>query len=258
MKNGFIPLILFFAVVAPWGQVSAHHAMEYIEMESYSTARRGEFIFHLHYDYMVEDRNDPSTDHWEFTPGLSWGIRDRLMVDVHTHFAKFGKGLLIPDEQAGYEPAGPSPFMEALALALQYRLTESMPLDIAVAAVYEIPFERSEELLDGQQVVEGILILGRDFGEHRNVCLNLTFGKDGEEDVKGWALGAKTPLSEDPHGIAAGVEIIGSFDDFEESWSVLPGVYFPVGDDNLVFKSGLEFGKGMESMRLDATLMIRF
>ena len=36
------------------GSASAHHAMEYIEMESYTTARQGELVFHLHYDHMAD------------------------------------------------------------------------------------------------------------------------------------------------------------------------------------------------------------
>jgi hypothetical protein len=96
--------------------------MEYVELESYSTARRGEFVFHLHYDYMVDDKDNPKLDHWEFTPGLSYGITDRLMIDFHTHFAKFGAEHVVEDKRNLYEPLGPSPFMEAGALSLQYRL----------------------------------------------------------------------------------------------------------------------------------------
>ena len=46
-------------------------------------------------------------------------------------------------------------------------------------------------------------------------------------------------------------------EDFEESWSILPGVYFPLGE-NIIFKTGLEFGKDMDSMRANVTLMYRF
>ncbi|MBA7495465.1 hypothetical protein ES702_06052 [subsurface metagenome] len=236
----------------------AHHAMEYIEMESYTTAREGEFVFHLHYDYMVENKDCPGEDHWELTSGLSYGITDRLMVDIHTHFAKFGNALLVEEEQANYEPNGPSPFMEAVAFGLQCRVTENSPVDVAVACVYEVPFSRSKDLLDGEEVYEGILILGRDFRTHSNISLNLKYGKDGDETIKEWALGVKVPISDDPHGIAAGVEFLGCFEDFEDSWSILPGVYMPLGGENIIFKTGLEFGKGMESMRANTTLMYRF
>ena len=143
-------------------------------------------------------------------------------------------------------------------MAVQYRLMQDMPLDVALAGVFEAPYQRSKDLLDGQEVFEGLLIVSRDLGEHSNVCLNLKFGKDGDEDVKEWALGAKTPISEDPHGIAAGVEILGCFEEFEDSWSVLPGVYMPLGADNIILKSGLELGKDMGSSHANLTLMYRF
>jgi hypothetical protein len=240
------------------GDGMAHHAMEYIDMESYTTARKGEFNLHIHYDYMVEQKDNPRTDHWEFTPGLSYGLSGRLMADVHTHFAKFGNDLLVQDEQDRFAPTGPSPFLEAVAFSLQLRLTGNSPVDVAVAGVYELPFERSKTLLDGQEVFEGVIIASRDMGEHRNVCMNLTFGKDGDEDIKEWAIGAKLPVSPDPHGVAAGLEILGSFEEIEESYSILPGVYIPVSGENVILKSGLEFGKNLDSMRANVTFMYSF
>ena len=244
--------------------IFAHHAMEYIEMESYSTAKKSEFVFHLHYDYMVDDMNEPSLDHWEFTPGISYGITDRIMFDFHTHFAKFGAGHLVVDitapEYAQYAKLGPSPFMEAFAMSFQGRITESkqLPVDIAVVFKYEQPFKRSEELLGGQKVYEGTLILSRDFGEHSNICFNFNFGKDGEESIRSCSLGIKTPISLDPHGIAAGVEfLVGDYEKLDESWSILPGIYAPLAE-NITFKTGLEFGKDAKSMRANATLMYRF
>lgn len=231
----------------------AHHAMEYIEMESYSTARANESVFHLHYDYMVDEYDNPTQDHWEFTPGLSYGFTHHLMVDAHTHFAKFGTGhLLHPDN---YSPWGPSPFLEAIAFAVQYRFPEFWPVHVAIAGVYEEPFSRSRDLLDGQRVFEGILILSHDFGIHSNICGNIKFGEDGNETVSEWALGAKAPLSQDAHGIQAGVEFLG---DMTGNWSILPGVYLPLGQDNITLKSGLELGKNLESLRVNVTLMVRF
>lgn len=247
--------VQFFGGIAILMSISlAHHAMEYIEMESYSTTRSGEKVFHLHYDYMVDNYANPAEDHWEFTPGLSYGITNRLMVDAHTHFAKFGFDHLI-DQQSDYDPWGPTPFMEAMAFAVQYRFTEGSIVDVAVAGIYEEPFQRSRDLLDGQRVFEGILILSKNFTVHSNICANLKLGKDGNEAVKEWALGAKTPLSQDPHGVRAGVEILG---DTEGNWSLLPGVYLPVGAENIIFKTGLEFGSGMKSMRVNVTFMVRF
>ena len=58
----FLLVVILVIPVSLFG----HHAMEYIEMESYSTAMKGEFIFHLHFDYMVNDDSNPALDHWEY------------------------------------------------------------------------------------------------------------------------------------------------------------------------------------------------
>jgi hypothetical protein len=243
------------------GSAMAHHAMEYIEMESYSTAKRGESVLHLHYDYMVDDADNPDLDHWEFTPGISYGITDRMMLDVHTHFAGFGIDHIADEERAQYEPNGPSPFMEAVAGSVQYRVVEDWLLDIAVVGTIEVPFNRAETLLGSEDnVYAGMLIIGKDFGEHSNITLNLGYEEEGDESDTSWALGVKTPISADPHGIAAGIELMGSFEDTGDNWSILPGVYMPLGSRNITLKSGLEFGKadGADAMRANVTLMYRF
>ncbi len=254
-------LVMAVGIGLVGGVASAHHAMEYIEMESYSTAKRGERVLHLHYDYMADDRDNPDLDHWEFTPGLSYGITARLMADVHTHFAQFGPDHIVDSERQNFEPNGPSPFMEAVAASLQYRLVEDWLLDLAVVGTVEVPFSRAEKLLGSEDNVYAVLlIIGKTFGEHSNVTLNLGYEEEGEEDDISWALGVKTPLSADPHGIAAGVEVMGSFEDAADNWSVLPGVYMPLGADNVTLKSGLEFGEsdGADAMRANLTLMYRF
>ena len=243
------------------GAAYAHHAMEYIEMESYSTAKRGESVLHLHYDYMVDDRDNPHLDHWEFTPGVSYGITDRLMLDLHTHFAGFGIDHIVDKERGNYEPNGPSPFMEAAAGSLQYRVVEDGLVDIAVVGTIEIPFNRAEALLGSEDnVYAGMLIIGKDLGEHSNITLNLGYEKEGDASDTTWALGVKTPISADPHGIAAGIELMGSFENTDDNWSVIPGVYMPLGNQNITLKSGLEFGKadGADAMRANVTLMYKF
>jgi hypothetical protein len=243
------------------GDARAHHAMEYIEMESYTTARKGEFVFHLHYDYMVDNADSTKFDHWELTPGVSYGIVDRLMLDVHTHFAKFGAGLVVDDRQEEFDPIGPSPFMEAVAASVQFQVTKGGLIDIGAALTLEIPFSRAEEVLGSEDnVYAGLLILGKDLGEHSNITLNLGYETEGDVDETSWAIGAKTPISPDPHGIAAGLEVMGSFEDAGENWCVLPGVYMPLGARHVTLKTGLEFGKGdgADTVRANVTLMYRF
>lgn len=251
--------VLWIAVLT--SEASAHHAMEYIDMESYTTAREGEFVFHLHYDYMVDNAENPNEDHWEMTPGLSWGITDRLMFDAHTHFARFGSDHVVEEKREQYEPWGPSPFMEAAAVDLQYRLTEGHGIDIALVAEIEVPFERAKEVLGSEDnLYAGKLIAAKSFDGHRNVTLNIIYEVEGDEDAVFWAVGAKTPISGDEHGIAAGIEIQGNMEDPDENWSVLPGLYMPVGNPSIILKTGIQTGKegGNDILRAGVTMIYRF
>jgi hypothetical protein len=260
MRHVFVVTMILALLASMPQKAGAHHAMEYIELESYQTAKKGEHIFHLHYDYMVDDSGNPHLDHWELTPGISVGITDRLMFDIHTHFAKFGYDHLAEEDPA-YEPLGPSPFMEAVAGCLQFRLTEGWPLDFALAAGFELPFDRAKKLLGSEDYVySGALLFGRGFQEHGNVTFNLCYEAEGDEDAFMWGAGIKTPLTADSHGISAGVEIMGLFEDAGDNWSILPGVYFPLGTRNLILKTGIETGKsgGADIMRANLTLMCLF
>jgi hypothetical protein len=253
--------VAILAVIAAGMPAACHHAMEFIEMESYDVTRAGEFVFHLHYDYMVDNVSNPREDHWELTPGLSYGVIDKLMVDVHTHFAKFGPDLVVDDERASYEPQGPSPMLEAMAVSLQYPVTEGWAIDVGVVGTLEVPFRDAEKLLGSEHpVYQGTLILGKTFEGHSNITVNLGYEREGEEDAASWALGLKRPISEDPHGIAAGVEVMGAAEEVGDNWSVLPGVYMPLGAPNVILKTGLEFGKGdgASTRRANVTLMYQF
>ncbi|MEA3285749.1 MAG: hypothetical protein U9Q77_00025, partial [Candidatus Marinimicrobia bacterium] len=213
------------------------------------------FVFHLHHDYMVDDREQPDLDHWELTPGLSYGITDRLMVDLHGHFAKFGGGHLVSSTESAYNTLGPSPFIEAIALALQYQITKNSPVEIGITLGYEEPLNRSVELLDGQRVFAAALIVNKAFNGHRNLLVNF-YGELEDEDVAyGWGIGFRSPLTPLAHGVAAGLELLG---DFDGEYSILPGIYFPLGMQDIVFKTGLEFAPNQGATRSNITLMYRF
>ncbi len=240
----------------------AHHALEYIEMESYFTPRRGGALFHVHYDYYVEDADNPDADHWEFTPGFSYGLTDCLMFDVHTHFAKFGREHVVEARREEYGESGPSPFLEAVAFSLQYRLPDQWPIQAGLAGKLEVPFRRARRLLGSEDhVFGGTLILNREFGSHGAVTLNVNYENEGGEEDWSWALGVRSPLSMDPHGIAGGVEISGDFEG--NSWAVLPGVYLPIREGT-VFKTGLQLGRQraeeewVGTLRLHTSLMYSF
>jgi hypothetical protein len=246
------------ALLACAGSVRAHHALEYIELESSTTTRKGEGVFHLLYDYMVDDEDEPRLDHWELTPGISYGLTDRVMVNAHTHFASFSNGHVVDERQPEFEPDGPSPFLEALAVSLQGRLFETPIANFGAVATVELPFDRAEELLGSEdEVYQGILILGRDFDGHRNITVNLGYEVEGSEDEFLWGIGAKTPLSANLHGISGSLECFGSFDHPDDNWMVLPGIGLPVGGNTLIVKTGIGIGEedGAGALRAHVSML---
>ncbi|MEN3044616.1 MAG: hypothetical protein ABDH37_05305 [Candidatus Hydrothermales bacterium] len=225
----------------------AHHSKEYIALESYSTCAKNEKIFHLIYDYYVENKDNPDFDHWELTPGFSYGITDHIMFGAHTHFAKFGKAFTLNESEL-------SPLIEAANFAIQIRLKSLGFLNLAFLFSYEIPSDRSRKYLDGKEVIEGKIILSKNFLTHSNISVNFSFAKEGNEFIKEWALGIKNPLSADPHGIAGGIEILG---DYNNAFFLLPAIYFPI--ERSIIKTGIGFGNQKTTyLRANISLMYIF
>ncbi|MEN3045904.1 MAG: hypothetical protein ABDH49_02820 [Candidatus Hydrothermales bacterium] len=227
--------------------IYAHHSKEYIAVESYNTCAKNEKIFHLIYDYYVENRDSSDYDHWELTPGLSYGITDHIMFGVHTHFAKFGKAYV-------KDRAELSPMIEAANFSLQIRFKSFGLLNLALLFSYEVPFYRSRLYLDSKEVFEGEIILSKNFLTHSNISVNFSFAREGDELIREWALGIKNPLSADPHGIAGGIEILG---DYEGALFFLPALYFPI--ERSIIKTGIGFGnKNTTHLRANVSLMYIF
>ncbi len=237
------------------GSAGAHHALEFVETESTTTLERGQKLFYLRYDIMAPDRDDASQDRWEITPGLALGLTDRLLFDAHLHYARFGAGHIVEGAVEEMGPQGPPPFFEAVALTLAYRFTpENAPVQMAVAASVELPFRRAVDLLDAEEVYGGTLILSREFGHHANLSLNLTVEHEGGDTEFGYALGFRRAIGADPHGIAAGIELLGDFEDIADSWRLTPGVYLPLDAGRTLLKAGFGIGRNAESTR--ATVML--
>lgn len=249
-------------------QAGAHHALEYIDVSGYSVAQQGQFLVYGLYDNMVDDPNDPSQNHWEFTPGISYGITDWLMLDTHMHYAKFGAGHLSPEgrerilAEAGQDAldvaniVGPSPFVEAATIALQVALPPMSFLNVGFEAAVEFPFKGARRYLGAEDnVYEFGLILDHEFGEHQRITANILHVREGDEKGEEWRLGIRTPLTPNAEGIAAGLEFTGNFDDSE--WFVLPGIYAPI-QRNIIAKMGVEFTKEFEGSRFHASMMYMF
>ncbi len=233
-----------------------HHAMEYIELESAHIPDPGARLLHIHYDYMVEDDANPNLDHWEYTPGAAFGIGWNTMIDVHFHWAKFGADHLT--EGAGItSPQGPSPFIEAAAFTVQNLLIDHPALQIGWSATWEVPSDKSRDLLDGKEVFSSTLILSKTFFEHQNLTLNASYELENGEECTILAVGGKMPFTQMSHGISGGLEISGDTDDFAESVIYLPGVYFPLSSSTII-KTGLGFNADFDFHRMSLSLMYNF
>jgi len=238
------PIAIIFVLST---NLHSHHALEYIDVESYSIAQKNQAVFYLRHDYYVEDKRNAELDHWEITPGVSYGFFKYLMGDIHIHLSKFGTGFIKDGEEV-------SPFFEAFATSLITQITKykSLPIDIAMSFIYEYPFKRARELIGGKQAFEVRLILSRDFLEHSNITLNLYYSiEEGIEHSYGWMFGTKHPLTSDMHGISGGLELNGDFNGKEIAF--LPGIYIPISQNSRL-KVGFGLGLNDDGERLKRNL----
>lgn len=248
----------------------AHHALEFIDVTSYTLAEKGQFVFYLFYDHKSIDADDPGFERWEFTPGLSYGVTDWLMVDAHTHYAKFGANYveedylegLPADARARTEIQGASPMLEAVTVGAQVAVPRfNNFVDVGFLVAAEFPFRQARRVLGADKpVYEAELILHREFGGHRIIAANLinVMEHDGEryEHEQEWRLGFRSPLTPNPDGIAAGLELEGNFSDSD--WFFMPAVYAPIMG-NAIFKTGLQVnGREGKAHRFHASLMYLF
>lgn len=248
----------------------AHHALEFIDVSSYTLTEKGQFVFYLLYDHKSIDANDPGSERWEFTPGLSYGVTNWLMLDAHTHYAKFGANFieedyldsLSEDARARTESQGASPMLEAVTISAQVAVPRfNNFVDVGFAVAAEFPFSQAKKVLGADKpVYELELILQRDFGGHRTIAANLVnvIEHDGDsyEHEQEWRLGFRSPITPNPDGIAAGLELEGNFDDSD--WFFMPAIYAPI-TGNAIFKTGLQMNaKEGKAHRFHASLMYIF
>lgn len=252
-------------------QAGAHHALEYIDTTSYTLAQKGQGIAYLIYDHTTQDPNDPGSNKWEFTPGISYGVTDWFMFDAHMHYAQFGFNELDPDYVASLDPEvqdrmrneGSAPMLEAAALNFQFALPKFTDLfNVGFATTIEIPFNQAKKVLGAEGLgYEFELILQRELWEHAMITANILSAleeEDGslEDAGQAWRLAFRMPISPNSEGIAAGIEFEGSFQ--ESAWTVMPGIYAPI-TSSAIAKMGFQIhGKEFEAARFHASMMYLF
>ena len=223
-------LVLFLVSLLCTSTSFAHHAKEFLRTESYAQAPKGGLVFFSGFDYFKPSYDDSGLDEWEYTPTLLYGISDRLMLGVHTHL------LHIQNESA---------FFEAFAFGLQYQITEpnAWLIDVGLNVEYEIPFQKSRDLIDGKQIVAGTLILSKELPGDINVTSNIHYAKEvkhGDDDELNISLAGKGYIVPSWDWMEAGLELLGTVED-NPSFVIVPGVYMSLSED-VVFKTGASFG----------------
>ncbi len=228
-------LVTFFSASSSF----AHHAKEFLRTESYAQAPKGGMIFFGGFDYYKPSYDDSSLDEWEITPTFIYGISDRLTFGIHTH-------LLHIDNQ--------SAFFEAFAFGFQYQITEpdAWLVDVGLNVEYEIPFQKSRDLIDGKQILAGTLILSKELPGDINVTSNIHYEREvkfGDADELSVSLAGKGHIVPEWDWMEAGIELLGTVED-NPSIVLVPGVYMSLSEA-VIFKTGASFGLTEESEDLE-------
>lgn len=205
-KNGSQRLGLGLLIVLIFSPSAQAHRDDYMnETFVYRTLERREVELEFWSDYFTEKDDEAGTV--AYTPGIEWGITDRLMVDSAVTFRRLeGEGLL---QRARTEA--------------RYRFGEegSHLVDPAVSLEYEWEKEASGEIL---AALTPRLVLNRDF-KQANVTLNL----DGNFRIRGtpvFAPGYRLGLRYPEVGLVRyGVELQEVFSDSPEVL-VVPQIWF--------------------------------
>lgn len=86
--------------------------------------------------------------------------------------------------------------------------------------------------------------------------MNLTAGWEGDEDDQEYAVGVRNALTDDPHGVAAGLDLATSTM-WRTAGPCCPASTFRSMQQTLL-KTGLEIGNGQDYTRANVTIMHRF
>ena len=175
-------------------------------------------------------RKDHSEDHWEVTPTFLYGLTDNLMLDAHGHFSRF---------------RGKDPFVEAITVGLQYKLTHNWPfhLDTGFVLEYEHPTKRAQSAIDGIAELTGTLVVSREWPNDVNTVANVSYTQEtryGNNSTTSYAFGMKSHLIPSLESVEMGVEFVGTLVANKEA-RMIPGTYMNFAKD-WILKLGTGFG----------------
>ncbi len=234
--------ILIFVLSTP---AFAHHAKEWLIIESYEVTHKGEVVNITSFDYFDPDTENSADNEWEFTPTFLYGITDHLMLDLHFHLL---------------DVIGVGPFIEAGTVGLQYKLLErgELPIDLGFSMGYEYPTGKSEDVLDGTDLLTFTSIISRKINRWLDITTNLSYEREmhlGDSSEVNWKFGVKGPfIPPIRRRFEGGLEFQGNFDlGADPRVEVVPGVYWHIKGDT-VLKAGI--GAGLTEEADDVTFRI--
>ncbi len=225
--------------------VYAHHAKEFIVIESYDQALKNSAILLNQWDDAFVDRHDSAEDEWEYTPTLLYGITDRIQFDLHGHLKKVH---------------GTGAFVEAGTAGFQFQLTkpEERFVNVGFSIEYELPTNRSRHTIDGSDTLYETLIISKEFPRETKVVANF-----GAEQHLAWGgkpewiygVGIKTRPFKRLDFLHAGIEWTGTFDGLTPEASLIPGIYLGLPFD-FILKAGLQIGMTEDTDDLTMTFAL--
>jgi len=221
---------LLIAVLLSASTLSGHHAKEYLRTESYAQAPKHGLIFFNGFDSFKPHFNRSTGESWEYTPTLTYGFSDRLMINLHTH-------LLHIQSHA--------PFFEAGALGLQYQISRpgTWPIDMGLSVEYELPFRQSRTLINGKQIFNTTLILSKELPGDINITGNLSYTKEtkyGSHDEFSMAMGLKGHPIPQLDWLESGIEMLGT-PGTHPTVTLVPGLYAAL-NESVIIKAGASLG----------------
>ena len=251
MKNQNIFVGVTFTLTLLLGEGLAFaHMRDYLVNQSYHTTRKGEFELELHNDLNLKEGDNDNTYSSQHQVEFEYGLTNRLQLAYYE--------VLKWDRPNDWQ-------RDSFKIETKYRFLESgeLPVDVALYGEYRNPNGHQDT---GSDVVEGKLILSKDFGPW-NVTGNLVAEReiDAHEDWQ-WEYTAGVSYSLSPK-VRLGLELKEDLGDQGEfgihrkahKLQLVPGIYANVAPHvRLLFGPAIGLSHAADDLQLKSIVEIEF
>jgi len=187
-----------------------------VTVASFDQAPKRSFVITNTFDYKFVDRHDSSKNEWRYTPGIEYGLTDRLLLSLAGRLKDIH---------------GTRPYIDFGRVGLKTQLTprKKFPVDIGFQMTYELPTDRSRKATGASDELVETLILSRNF-DWRDLTLAANFiakqfpayGGEAEWEYQFNIRGHVVPRWT---WIETGLELTGDFDREKPDLQLIPSFY---------------------------------